>query len=71
MDMIQPREYDRVFVTCGSTTVVGMQVELMCVDGSEAIIKDSRDEFTIVDLATLIEIICEASGTRELTDVVF
>lgn len=56
MDMIQPREYDRVFVTCGSTVLVGMQVELMCVDGSAAIIKDSRDEFTIVDYRHLAKI---------------
>eukprot|EP00751_Fragilariopsis_kerguelensis_P014063 CAMPEP_0170774670 /NCGR_PEP_ID=MMETSP0733-20121128/10093_1 /TAXON_ID=186038 /ORGANISM="Fragilariopsis kerguelensis, Strain L26-C5" /LENGTH=316 /DNA_ID=CAMNT_0011117265 /DNA_START=602 /DNA_END=1549 /DNA_ORIENTATION=+ len=48
---IQPQEKDMVLVIGGAD--VGVEGELICIDGSDAILKDSNEDFKIVDFVHL------------------
>jgi len=53
--MVAPTEHDTVLVTGGAE--VGVEGELICIDGSDAILKDSNSpDFKIVDLVHLAKI---------------
>jgi transcription elongation factor SPT5 len=56
--MNTPKEHDTVLVTGGGD--VGVEGELVCIDGEDAILKDSNEEFKIVDFVHLAKIIGEA-----------
>ncbi len=56
--MVAPKEGDIVLVTGGAD--VGVEGELVCIDGSDAILKDSNEDFKIVDLIHLAKIVSEA-----------
>lgn len=64
MEIIQPRVYDRVLVACGSEA--GMEGELVYVDGTDAIIKDSNEEFKIVHHGHLARIKIDVFGGDDL-----
>ena len=49
--MVAPKENDIVFLTGGA--VVGVEGKLVCIDGTDAILKDL---FKIVDLVYLVKI---------------
>jgi len=51
---IQPKEKDMVLVIGGAD--VGVEGELICIDGSDAILKDSNEDFKIVDFVHLAKI---------------
>jgi transcription elongation factor SPT5 len=51
---IQPKEKDMVLVISGAD--VGVEGELVCIDGSDAILKDSNEDFKIVDFVHLAKI---------------
>jgi len=51
---IQPKEKDMVLVIGGAD--VGFEGELVCIDGSDAILKDSNEDFKIVDFVHLAKI---------------
>jgi len=51
---IQPKEKDMVLVIGGAD--VGVEGELVCIDGSDAILKDSNEDFKIVDFVHLAKI---------------
>jgi len=53
--MIPPREHDTVLVTGGAE--VGVEGELVCIDGTDAILKDSNEDFKIVDYVCLAKIV--------------
>jgi len=53
--MIPPKEHDKVLVTGGAE--VGVEGELVCIDGTDAILKDSNEDFKIVDYVCLAKII--------------
>ena len=55
--MVSPKEGDIVLVTGGVD--VGVEDELVCIDGSDAILKDSNEDFKIVDLVHLAKIMQE------------
>mmetsp|Transcript_34542 Transcript_34542/g.50146 ORF Transcript_34542/g.50146 Transcript_34542/m.50146 type:complete len:1105 (+) Transcript_34542:371-3685(+) len=52
--LVAPKEHDTVLVTGGAD--VGVEGELVCIDGSEAILKDGNEDFKIVDLEHLAKI---------------
>lgn len=52
--MVEPEEHDTVLVTGGAD--VGVEGELICIDGTDAILKDSNEEFKIVDVVHLAKI---------------
>jgi transcription elongation factor SPT5 len=52
--MAAPKEHDTVLVTGGAD--VGVEGELVCIDGTDAILKDANEEFKIVDFAHLARI---------------
>ncbi len=52
--MAAPKEHDTVLVTGGAD--VGVEGELVCIDGTDAILKDANEEFKIVDFAHLAKI---------------
>lgn len=52
--LVRPKEHDMVLVTGG--TDVGVEGELVCIDGSDAILKDANEDFKIVDLEHLAKI---------------
>jgi transcription elongation factor SPT5 len=54
VSLIPPKEHDMVLVTGGAD--VGVEGELVCIDGSDAILKDSNEDFKIVDLIHLAKI---------------
>jgi len=56
--MEAPKEHDTVLVTGGAD--VGVEGELVCIDGSDAILKDSNEDFKIVDFIYLAKIISDA-----------
>lgn len=58
VSLIPPKEHDMVLVTGGAD--VGVEGELVCIDGSDAILKDSNEDFKIVDLIHLAKIEVEA-----------
>jgi len=56
--MTPPKEHDMVLVIGGAD--VGVESELVCVDGdTDAILKDSKEEFKIVEIAHLVKIISD------------
>ena len=58
--MVPPKEHDTVLVTGGAD--VGVEGELICIDGTDAILKDSNNEdFKIVDLVHLAKIVVESN----------
>ena len=56
--MIAPREHDMVLVTGGAD--VGVEGELVCIDGSDAILKDANEDFKIVDFSLLAKIVVDS-----------
>jgi transcription elongation factor SPT5 len=56
--MIEPKEHDIVLVTGGAD--VGVEGELVCIDGNDAILKDANEDFKIVDFVHLAKIASEA-----------
>ena len=57
VSMAPPQEHDMVLVTGGAD--VGVEGELVCIDGTDAILKESNENFKIVDFVHLAKI---ASG---------
>ena len=56
--MAAPKEHDTVLVTGGVD--VGVEAELVCIDGdTDAILKDSNEEFKIVEIGHLAKIISD------------
>jgi len=53
--LVKPVEHDMVVVTGGSD--VGVEGELVCIDNTDAILKDSSEEYKIVDFVFLAKII--------------
>lgn len=58
VSMIPPKEHDMVLVTGGAD--VGVEGELVCIDGTDAILKDSNEDFKIVDFVHLAKIVGDA-----------
>eukprot|EP00548_Thalassiothrix_antarctica_P014381 CAMPEP_0194175546 /NCGR_PEP_ID=MMETSP0154-20130528/9559_1 /TAXON_ID=1049557 /ORGANISM="Thalassiothrix antarctica, Strain L6-D1" /LENGTH=1076 /DNA_ID=CAMNT_0038889385 /DNA_START=101 /DNA_END=3331 /DNA_ORIENTATION=+ len=58
MTMVEPKEHDIVLVTGGAD--VGVEGELVCIDGTDAILKDANEDFKIVDFVHLAKIAIEA-----------
>ena len=58
VSMVPPKEHDMVLVTGGAD--VGVEGELVCIDGTDAILKDSNEEFQIVDFVHLAKIVGDA-----------
>jgi transcription elongation factor SPT5 len=56
--MVPPKEHDMVLVTGGAD--VGEEGELVCIDGTDAILKDSNEDFKIVDFVHLAKIVGDA-----------
>ena len=54
LTMVQPKEHDMVLVTKGAD--VGVEGELVCIDGDDAILKDANEDFKIVDYVHLAKI---------------
>lgn len=52
--MVAPQEHDMVLVTGGAD--VGVEGELVCIDGTDAILKESNENFKIVDFVHLAKI---------------
>lgn len=52
--MVPPSEHDTVLVTGGNE--IGLEGSLVCVDGSDAILKDANDEFKIVEISFLAKV---------------
>lgn len=55
---VNPKEKDMVLVIGGAD--VGVEGELVCIDGSDAILKDSNEDFKIVDFVHLAKIAGES-----------
>jgi hypothetical protein len=53
--MMPPQEHDQVLVTGGAHDV-GVEGELVCIDGTDAIVKESNDNFLLVDFVNLAKI---------------
>jgi transcription elongation factor SPT5 len=51
---IEPKEKDTVLVIGGAD--VGVEGELVCIDGSDAILKDGNEDFKIVDFVHLAKV---------------
>jgi transcription elongation factor SPT5 len=58
VSLVGPKEHDMVLVTGGAD--VGVEGELVCIDGNDAILKDSNEDFKIVDLVHLAKIESES-----------
>lgn len=54
VSMVPPQEHDMVLVTGGAD--VGVEGELVCIDGTDAILKESNENFKIVDFIHLAKI---------------
>lgn len=54
VSMVPPQEHDLVLVTGGAD--VGVEGELVCIDGTDAILKESNENFKIVDYVHLAKI---------------
>ena len=54
VSMVAPQEHDMVLVTGGAD--VGVEGELVCIDGTDAILKESNENFKIVDFVHLAKI---------------
>lgn len=57
LKLVDPKEHDMVLVTGGAD--VGVEGELVCIDGSDAILKDTNEDFKIVDFSHLAKIVNE------------
>lgn len=55
--MVAPKEHDTVLVTGGAD--VGVEAELVCIDNSDAILKDANDDYKIVDFVHLAKIVSD------------
>lgn len=55
VSMVPPKEHDTVLVTGGAD--VGVEGELVCIDGTDAILKDANEDFKIVDFVHLAKIV--------------
>jgi len=55
VSMVSPVEHNTVLVTGGAD--VGVEGELVCIDGSDAILKDANEDFKIVDFIHLAKIV--------------
>ena len=55
VSMVKPVEHNTVLVTGGAD--VGVEGELVCIDGSDAILKDANEDFKIVDFIHLAKIV--------------
>jgi transcription elongation factor SPT5 len=55
---VEPKEKDMVLVIGGAD--VGVEGELVCIDGTDAILKDSNEDFKIVDFVHLAKIAGES-----------
>ena len=55
---VEPKEKDIVLVIGGAD--VGVEGELVCIDGTDAILKGSNEEFKIVDFVHLAKITPES-----------
>jgi transcription elongation factor SPT5 len=55
VSMVPPVEHNTVLVTGGAD--VGVEGELVCIDGSDAILKDANEDFKIVDFIHLAKIV--------------
>ena len=55
---IEPKEKDTVLVIGGAD--VGVEGELVCIDGSDAILKDGNEDFKIVDFVHLAKVSSES-----------
>lgn len=53
--MVPPQEHDLVLVTGGAD--VGVEGELVCIDGPDAILKEVNESFKIVDLVHIAKIV--------------
>lgn len=58
LSMVEPKEHDIVLVTGGAD--VGVEGELVCIDGTDAILKDAKEDFKIVDFVHLAKISSDA-----------
>jgi transcription elongation factor SPT5 len=54
VSMVLPQEHDMVLVTGGAD--IGVEGELVCIDGTDAILKESNENFKIVDFVHLAKI---------------
>lgn len=54
VSMVVPAERDPVLVTGGNE--VGLEGTLVCIDGTDAILKDSNDAFKIVEFSFLAKV---------------
>lgn len=54
LKMVPPAEHDMVLVTGGNE--IGLEGSLVCVDGSDAILKDANEEFKIIDFVHLVKL---------------
>eukprot|EP00522_Entomoneis_paludosa_P007915 CAMPEP_0172446792 /NCGR_PEP_ID=MMETSP1065-20121228/6298_1 /TAXON_ID=265537 /ORGANISM="Amphiprora paludosa, Strain CCMP125" /LENGTH=1109 /DNA_ID=CAMNT_0013197981 /DNA_START=226 /DNA_END=3555 /DNA_ORIENTATION=- len=54
LSMVAPVEHDPVLVTGGNE--VGLEGTLVCIDGTDAILKDANDAFKIVDFSFLAKV---------------
>lgn len=55
---VEPKEKDMVLVIGGAD--VGVEGELVCIDGTDAILKDSNEDFKIVDFVHLAKIAADS-----------
>jgi transcription elongation factor SPT5 len=55
VSMVSPVEHNTVLVTGDAD--VGVEGELVCIDGSDAILKDANEDFKIVDFIHLAKIV--------------
>ena len=54
--MVPPSEHDTVLVTGGNE--VGLEGTLVCIDGTDGILKDANDDFKIVEVSFLARVQC-------------
>ena len=58
VNRVEPKEKDMVLVIGGAD--VGVEGELVCIDGTDAILKDSNEDFKIVDFVHLAKIAADS-----------
>jgi len=56
--MVAPKEHDTVLVPGGAD--VGLEGELVCIDGTDAILRDPHGDFKIIDHVHLAKIVSES-----------
>ena len=54
LTMVSPAEHDTVLVTGGNE--VGLEGTLVCIDGTDGILKDANDDFKIVEVSFLARV---------------